>query len=78
MVVIDQELAFTGGLDLCYARYDTNEHLLYDYEGNMYPGIDYNNIRRQDIVSVRNFDADQYSRTEPRMPWHDIACRVVG
>jgi phospholipase D1/2 len=32
LIIIDQQLAFTGGLDLCYARYDTSEHLLYDYK----------------------------------------------
>ena len=28
MVLIDQEIGFLGGLDLCYGRMDTNEHLL--------------------------------------------------
>jgi|JI6StandDraft_1071083.scaffolds.fasta_scaffold13056_3 phospholipase D1/2 len=78
LVIIDQQLAFTGGLDLCYARYDTNEHLLYDYRDDMYPGIDYNNIRKQDLVRVKEFDALQYHKTKPRLPWHDIACSVRG
>jgi phosphatidylserine/phosphatidylglycerophosphate/cardiolipin synthase-like enzyme len=44
----------------------------------MYPGIDYNNIRRQDVVGVRNHDIIQYHKIEPRLPWHDVACSVRG
>ena len=32
MVVIDQQVAFIGGLDLTYGRWDTFEHHLFDYE----------------------------------------------
>jgi len=44
----------------------------------MYPGIDYNNIRKKDIVNVKQYDAVQYPKTEPRLPWHDITCSVRG
>ena len=30
LVVVDQEIGFMGGLDLCYGRMDTPEHLLFD------------------------------------------------
>jgi phospholipase D1/2 len=30
MVLIDQKIGFMGGLDLCFGRWDTNEHLLFD------------------------------------------------
>lgn len=30
VVVIDQTLAFVGGIDLCNGRWDTHEHLLND------------------------------------------------
>lgn len=30
IVIVDQEYGFLGGLDLCYGRYDTQEHLLDD------------------------------------------------
>ncbi|XP_008560003.1 phospholipase D1 [Microplitis demolitor] len=30
IVVVDQKLAFIGGIDLCYGRWDTNEHRLTD------------------------------------------------
>ena len=32
MVVIDQQVAFVGGLDLTYGRWDTFQHHLFDYE----------------------------------------------
>ena len=32
IVVIDQKIAFIGGLDLCYGRYDTRRHKLLDYK----------------------------------------------
>lgn len=31
MIVIDQELGFLGGLDLCYGRMDTQKHSLFDH-----------------------------------------------
>lgn len=44
----------------------------------MYPGIEYNNIRVQDIINVRSFELDQYEREKARLPWHDVACMVEG
>ena len=45
MVVIDQQVAYIGGLDICYGRFDTNQHNLVDLPekiGNhsvmMFPG----------------------------------------
>lgn len=39
LVVIDQEKALTGGLDICYGRYDDQEHLIDCNDPQMYPGI---------------------------------------
>lgn len=30
IVVVDQSIAFVGGIDLCYGRWDNNEHRLID------------------------------------------------
>ena len=30
LVIIDQSLAFVGGIDLCYGRWDNSSHLLTD------------------------------------------------
>jgi phospholipase D1/2 len=53
MVIVDQKIGFLGGLDLCYGRYDTSKHHIFDHEIGYYPGIEYNNIRVQDIIKVR-------------------------
>ena len=36
-VVIDQSIAFVGGIDLCYGRWDTREHRLTDLGGVTMP-----------------------------------------
>ena len=30
LVIIDQQVAFVGGIDLCYGRWDNSQHLLTD------------------------------------------------
>lgn len=67
-----------GGLDLCYGRYDSSAHPINRNDKQMYPGIDYNNVRIKDFMEVRKFDADLQDRNLPRMPWHDVAYKVRG
>jgi phospholipase D1/2 len=50
LCLIDGNIAFMGGLDLCYGRWDTNQHPLTDcHPSNLddivFPGQDYNNAR---------------------------------
>jgi phospholipase D1/2 len=42
-VVVDQELAFIGGLDVCFGRFDDQNHSLVDncHLATKYPGKDY-------------------------------------
>ena len=86
ILIIDQEIAFLGGLDLCYGRFDTQTHHLKDiacddnqkFEG-MFPGIDYYNVRIVDFTNVRNFTQSTINKSkDQRMPWHDIAIRMIG
>jgi hypothetical protein len=37
-VVIDEEVAFVGGVDLCYNRYDDSRYLLADHDASVFPG----------------------------------------
>ena len=74
----DQRLAFVGGLDMCYGRYDTSSHLITDNDPLRYPGIDYNNCRIRDLTNVRDFWVDGVDRNQPRLPWHDVAVRFEG
>lgn len=50
LCIIDGNIAFMGGLDLCYGRWDTNQHPIADcHPSNLnnivFPGQDYNNAR---------------------------------
>ena len=80
IVCIDQTIAFLGGLDLCFGRWDNSSHRLTDIkEPYVWNGIDYANNRIKDFINVRDYEKTQINRyTEPRMPWHDIALRVEG
>ena len=58
LVIIDQIIGYVGGLDLCWGRFDTNEHPIYEPENNtndpqyLFPGIDYSNARIRDFNKV--------------------------
>lgn len=83
-IVIDYDLAFIGGLDLCFGRWDTRQHPLTDahpagVQNEVYPGQDFNNNRIMDFQSVDDWKQNELSKTEyGRMPWHDVAMGVIG
>ncbi|KAJ6508950.1 phospholipase D [Mycena sanguinolenta] len=85
MCVIDQTIAFMGGLDLCFGRWDTPQHVLVDdcdpesEQSEIWPGKDYSNPRLADFHTLHKPDEDMYDRAKvPRMPWHDVSMQVVG
>lgn len=80
IICIDQEIAFIGGLDLCFGRMDSKVHQLTDnVEPYIWNGIDYSNVRIADFTSVEQYYRDSIDRNNtPRMPWHDIAIKIVG
>ncbi|KAI9493053.1 hypothetical protein BDB00DRAFT_825220 [Zychaea mexicana] len=83
-VVVDQRIAFLGGIDLCFGRWDTHDHQLADFQGpeaglNMFPGQDYSDARVCDFKDVQNHDMMLIDKTiMPRMPWHDISLCMLG
>ena len=83
MVVIDQKYAYLGGIDLCWGRYDTSEHLITEpYNDNntyIFPGIDYSNLRIRDFENVQEYTTEAVDRmNEYRMPWHDVMVLFEG
>jgi phospholipase D1/2 len=94
LCLIDHTIAFVGGIDLCFGRWDTPQHLLTDdkptgFETSdmakdadncqLWPGKDYSNPRIQDFYDLDKPYEEMYDRNVvPRMPWHDISMHVVG
>jgi len=83
-IVIDYELAFIGGLDLCFGRWDSRQHPLSDahpagVQNEVFPGQDFNNNRIMDFQSVEDWKTNELSKAEfGRMPWHDVAMGLIG
>ncbi|PIL22872.1 hypothetical protein GSI_15568 [Ganoderma sinense ZZ0214-1] len=86
LCVIDQAIAFMGGLDHCFGRWDTPQHVLIDdpdlnseTSEHIWPGKDYSNPRVGDFHTLHKPFDDMYDRGKvPRMPWHDVSMQVVG
>lgn len=88
MCVIDETIAFMGGLDLCYGRWDTSQHILVDDDfesgatggdGPIWVGKDMANERVVEFNTLNKPFEDMFDRTKiPRMPWHDVGLQIVG
>lgn len=84
LCVVDGKIAFMGGLDLCYGRWDTNQHPIADAHPNdlsaiVFPGQDYNNARIADFDDVAHPDQNKLDRkVSSRMGWSDISISLSG
>lgn len=79
MCVVDKKTVFMGGLDLCWGRFDYQEHPLFnDKDAKYFPGTDYYNPLKRDIVKSRNYKECMIDQSYPRMPWHDVAVMLRG
>ena len=94
ILVVDHMIAFVGGIDLCFGRWDTPQHSVMDNRPSgfevgsnnadpesfqLWPGKDYSNPRVQDFFNLHKPYEDMYDRNlVPRMPWHDIHMQIVG
>ncbi|KAI9047182.1 hypothetical protein LZ554_008636 [Drepanopeziza brunnea f. sp. 'monogermtubi'] len=84
LCLVDGSIAFMGGLDLCFGRWDTNSHPLADAHPTdisqaLFPGQDFNNARVYDFDDVTNWENNKLDRTKNgRMGWSDISICVRG
>ena len=83
LVIIDQMIGYVGGLDLCWGRYDTNNHPIYEGPNSQsiyeFPLIDYSNARIRDFENLDNYWIENVPRKDTmRMPWHDVHSRIIG
>ncbi|XP_024029997.1 phospholipase D zeta 1 [Morus notabilis] len=79
IVIVDYQICFIGGLDLCFGRYDTAEHKVGDCPPLVWPGKDYYNPRESEPNSWEDTMKDELDREKyPRMPWHDVHCALEG
>ena len=84
LCIVDGRVAFMGGLDLCYGRWDTNQHSIADaHPGDInrivFPGQDYNNSRIMDFQDVEHWQNNKLDRTQnSRMGWSDISLSLYG
>lgn len=73
-----------GGLDLCYGRWDLNQHPIADchpsnIDETVFPGQEYNNARVLDFQDVSHWQNNKLDRTvSSRMGWSDISISLRG
>jgi len=79
--VVDEKKAFVGGLDLCYGRWDTSDHVIVDdcHLNSTWPGHDYHNPTIRGITNPEQAFREHIDRTTtPRMGFHDLHMCVDG
>jgi phospholipase D1/2 len=78
VVVVDEDTAFVGGIDLCFGRYDDSQYRVTDLNEEFFPGRDYQNASYKGEINGPGH-VPVVDRTQlPRLPWHDIAVRIRG
>lgn len=84
LCLVDGKTAFMGGLDLCFGRWDTNDHPIADCHPSdlnniVFPGQDFNNARIMDFQEVQIWENNKLSRKDSsRMGWSDVSVSLHG
>lgn len=84
LCLVDGNIAFMGGLDLCFGRWDMNQHPIADAHPSdlnkiVFPGQDYNDARVMDFSEVNHPFQNKLDRTKnSRMGWSDISICLRG
>lgn len=63
LCVVDYSLAFMGGIDLCYGRYDTPDHVIIDDSPVDFDGLDPDVLTKDEFTKFRTFPGKDYSNT---------------
>ena len=80
LCIIDQKVAFVGGIDLCIGRYETRDYRLFDPDREFH-GKDFQNCYHKAYTNYDfgNIEVDEFPRDSyPRSPWQDIHSVVYG
>ncbi|KAH3757901.1 phospholipase D1 [Pelomyxa schiedti] len=79
LVVVDDQVAFVGGIDLCYGRYEEPwSYPIVEPTPKSFPAHDYTNCN---TVGETNgpWTREVLNRaTQARLPWHDIHVQIDG
>ena len=84
LCLVDGKTAFMGGLDLCFGRWDTNDHPIADCHPSdlnniVFPGQDFNNARIMDFQDVQVWENNKLPRKDSsRMGWSDVSISLHG
>jgi phospholipase D1/2 len=78
LVVCDESLAFIGGIDLCYGRYEDSDYNITDPEETNFPGRDYCNVFLENESNGPSEQALIDRTVQPRMPWSDVQVQLSG
>lgn len=61
--IVDYTVAFLGGIDLCYGRYDTPDHVLVDDTGADFESLDAETYSQKEYSNFQVFPGKDYSNT---------------
>lgn len=83
IVIIDKIIGYVGGFDICWGRYDNNDHPISEAPNNdniyLFPFKDYSNERIKEYSNNKDYKIPLISRNnDQRLPWHDVHARIIG
>ena len=78
LVSCDESIAFIGGIDLCYGRYEDSDYNITDELETNFPGRDYCNVFLENESNGPSEQAVVDRSKQPRMPWCDVQVQLNG
>lgn len=78
LVCCDETVAFIGGIDLCYGRYEDSDYNITDELETNFPGRDYCNVFLENESNGPSEQSVVDRAKQPRMPWCDVQVQMNG